>query len=259
MTSKHTRLPGEIVRGLRESEERARDLRLVAPDLPRAEDDDEMERYIIPFPMIYEETERGLQRYDIYSRLLKDRIIFLGRDVDDRVGNLVTAQLLFLETQDPDKDVNFYINSPGGVITAGMGIYDTMQIIKCDVATVCVGQAASMGALLLLAGSAGKRAALPHARIMIHQPLGGGRGPVSDLEIQYRETMRIRDMVYGVIARHTGRSAEEVLRACDRDNFMSPEEAREWGIIDTIVEKPVSVTKPTANAANGKANSPKKD
>jgi ATP-dependent Clp protease protease subunit len=241
------RLPGEYYRGIRQAEEQARDLRLIPHNTPRADDDDdELQTWIIPNPMVYEDTERGSQRYDLYSRLLKDRIIFLGRDINDRVGNLVTAQLLFLETQDPDKDVSFYINSPGGVITAGMAIYDTMQLVKCDVSTVCIGQAASMGALLLLAGAAGKRGALPHARIMIHQPLGGARGPVSDLVIQWEEMRRIRDIVYGVIVTHTGRTMEEVTRACDRDNFMSPAEAIEFGLIDRIIERPSGVRTPTA-------------
>jgi len=235
--------PAELRRGLREQQERARDLGLVHGNTPMAEDED-YERWYVPNPMVIEETDRGMQRYDLYSRLLKDRIIFLGRDIDDRVANLVTAQLLFLETQDPDKDVNFYINSTVCVITSGMGIYDTMQIIKCDVATVCIGQAASMGSLLLLAGTAGKRGALPHARIMIHQPLGGARGSVTDLHIQYREMMRVRDMVYNVIAHHTGKSVAEVTKACDRDNFLSPEEAIKFGIIDKVIDRPTGVTAP---------------
>lgn len=242
----------ELLRRLKEQEERARDTGLVSTSSPRADDDD-WDYYVIPNPMVYEETERGMQRYDLYSRLLKDRIIFLGRDVNDRVANLVTAQLLFLETQDPGKDVNFYINSPGGSISAGMAIYDTMQLIKCDTATVCIGQAASMGAFLLLAGAKDKRSALPHARIMIHQPLGGGRGQVSDLYIQYREMMRVRDMVYGTIAKHTGRTFEEVVAACDRDNFMGPEQAKEFGIIDRVVERPVGgVTDPATPDATKK-------
>ncbi|MCC6545877.1 ATP-dependent Clp protease proteolytic subunit [Candidatus Sumerlaeota bacterium] len=193
--------------------------------------------------MVYEEDERGSQRYDLYSRLLKDRIIFLGRDIDDRVANLVTAQLLFLETQDPGKDINFYINSPGGVITSGMAIYDTMQFIRSEVATVCIGQAASMGSFLLLAGAKGKRSALPHARIMIHQPLGGGRGSVSEMMIQYKEMMRVRDMVYAAMAQHTGKTMDEIIMACDRDRFMGPGEAKEFGIIDQIVERNAAVAK----------------
>ncbi|MCC5875180.1 MAG: ATP-dependent Clp protease proteolytic subunit [Candidatus Sumerlaeia bacterium] len=202
--------------------------------------------------MVYEETERGTQRFDLYSRLLRDRIIFLGRDINDRVANLVTAQLLFLETQDPERDVNFYINSPGGVITSGMAIYDTMQLIRNDVATVCIGQAASMGAVLLLAGSAEKRGALPHARIMIHQPLGGARGQVSDLEIQWREMVRVRDQLYGAICKHTGRTMDEVLTACERDNFMSPEEAKKFGIIDKVITRTPGVTQPTQPSSDDK-------
>lgn len=237
-------LPSEFFRGMREMEEKARDMRLVDPNVPRAEDDEEFERYIIPNPIVIEESERGSQRYDLYSRLLKDRIIFLGRDIDDRVANLVTAQLLFLETQDAERDINFYINSPGGVITSGMAIYDTMMLIRCDTATVCIGQAASMGSFLLLTGTNGKRGALPHARIMIHQPLGGGRGPVTDLQIQYKEMMRTRDSLYHLMAKHTGKSYEQILAACDRDNFMSPEEAKTFGIIDVVIDRSPGVTHP---------------
>lgn len=242
-----TTLPKRLIKNLREQEDRARDIGLVSKAIPRAEDDD-WDYYMIPNPMVYEETERGLQRYDLYSRLLKDRIIFLGRDIDDRVASLVTAQLLFLETEDPKRDVNFYINSPGGIITSGMGIYDTMELVRCDIATVCIGQAASMGAFLLLAGSKGKRASLPHSRIMIHQPLGGARGQVTDLEIQYREMMRVRDRLYELMAKHTGHTTEQIMTACDRDNFMSPEEAREFGIIDQVLERPSGVTSPTVAA-----------
>ncbi len=245
MTSRPT-LPDSLLRRLREQEDHARDTGLVSANLPRAQEE-EWETWLIPFPMIYEETDRGTRRYDIYSRLLVDRIIFLGREVDDRVAALVTAQLLFLESESPDKDVNFYINSPGGIISSGMGIYDTMQFIKCDVATVCIGQAASMGALLLLAGTKDKRGALPHARIMIHQPAGGARGPARDLEIQYEEMMRVRRMVYEVTVRHTGRTFEEIAAACERDNFMSPEQAIEFGIIDRVIERTPGVTSPTTN------------
>ena len=238
-------LPEEFTKGLRQQQERARDLGLISGNTPMANDDDE-DYFIIFNPMVYEETERGTQRYDLYSRLLKDRIIFLGRDIDDRIGNLVTAQLLFLETQDPTKDVNFYINSPGGVISSSMAIYDTMQLIKCDVATVCIGQAASAGALLLQSGTAGKRGALPHARIMIHQPLGGARGTVTDLVIQYEEMMRTRDMIYHIIARHCGRTFDEVLKACHRDNFMSPEEAIAFGLIDKLIDRKPGVVTPAA-------------
>lgn len=239
--------PADYVRGIREGEERARDTGLISPNVLRADDDDdEREYYIIPNPMVYEETERGTQRYDLYSRLLRDRIIFLGRDVNDRVASLITAQLLFLETQDTERDVNFYINSPGGSISAGMGIYDTMQLIKCDVATVCIGQAASMGSFLLLTGTKGKRASLPHSRIMIHQPaIGGIRGMVADLQIQYKEMMRVRDTVYKVMAQHTGRTFDEVLAACNRDNFMSPDQAKDFGIIDQVITRQPGVTLPT--------------
>lgn len=245
------KLSGELVRGLREQEERARDIGLISSSIPRA-DDEEYETWIIPNPMVYEETERGTQRFDLYSRLLRDRIIFLGRDINDRVANLVTAQLLFLETQDAERDVNFYINSPGGVITSGMAIYDTMQLIRCDVSTVCIGQAASMGAVLLLAGTADKRGSLPHSRIMVHQPLGGARGQVSDLEIQWREMTRVRDQLYEVICRHTGHTMDEVLKACDRDNFMSPEEAMAFGIIDKVITRAPGVTKPTQDSPDSK-------
>lgn len=241
--SGRNKLPSEYTKGLLQQEERARDLGLIAPDAPRL-DDDEGEYWIIPNPMVYEETERGTQRFDLYSRLLRDRIIFLGRDIDDRVANLVTAQLLFLETQDPDRDVNFYVNSPGGVITSGMAIYDTMQLIRCDVATVCIGQAASMGAVLLLAGAAGKRGALPYSRIMIHQPLGGARGQVSDLQIQWQEMLRVRDQLYNAICHHTGRTMDEVLAACERDNFMTPRQAMDFGIIDRVIERSPGVTSP---------------
>lgn len=237
-------LPDRLLRGLREQEDRARDIGLTSPMVPRADDED-WNTYIIPNPMIYEETEQGTRRYDIYSRLLADRIIFLGRDVDDRVAALVTAQLLFLESESPDKDINLYINSPGGVISSGMGIYDTMQFINCEISTVCIGQAASMGALLLLAGEKGKRGSLPHARIMIHQPAGGARGSARDLQIQYEEMMRVREMVYRVTMRHTGRTMEEVLKASDRDNFMSPEQAIEFGIIDKVITRAPGVTSPT--------------
>lgn len=244
-----TKLPEHLHRGLREQQERARDIGLVSKNVPMA-DDEEQETWMIPFPMIYEDTEQGSRRYDIYSRLLKDRIIFLGRDIDDRVANLVTAQLLFLETEDPTKDVNFYINSPGGYITSGMAMYDTMQLIRCDISTVCIGQAASMGAVLLLAGSKGKRGALPHSRIMIHQPLGGARGQAADIEIQYKEMMRTRDRLYEIIAAHTGKTYDEVLKACDRDRFMSCDEAIEFGIIDTTIERAPGVTSPVKENGN---------
>lgn len=201
------------------------------------EDDDDAPSYIVPVPTIYESTERGERRFDLYSRLLLDRIIVLSRAIDDRVANLVTAQLLFLESQDPEKDISIYINSPGGSITAGMGIYDTMRTIKCDVSTTVIGQAASMGSFLLLAGTKGKRFALPNSRIMIHQPSGGWRGQATDLAIHMEEMRRIRKMVYGLMAEHTGRTFEEVDAASERDNFMSPQQALDFGIIDAVVDR----------------------
>ena len=186
-------------------------------------------------PIVVEQTGRGERSYDIYSRLLKERIIFLGTDIDDNVANLVIAQLLFLQSEDPEKDISIYINSPGGVVTAGLAIYDTMQFLKCDITTYCVGQAASMGAVLLAAGTAGKRFALPNARIMIHQPLGGAQGQASDINIQAREIMRIKQILNTILAGHSKRSIEELERDTDRDNFMSAQEAVEYGLIDEVV------------------------
>ncbi len=187
-------------------------------------------------PTVVEQTGRGERAYDLYSRLLRDRIVFLGSAVGDEVAALVTAQLLFLESEDPDKDIHFYINSPGGSVTAGLAIYDTMQYIKPDVSTLCVGQAASMGALLLAAGATGKRFALPHARVMIHQPLGGAEGQASDIEIQAREVLRIREQLNQILAQHTGQSLEKIAQDTDRDFFFSPAQAREYGLIDQVVE-----------------------
>lgn len=187
-------------------------------------------------PYVVEQTGRGERSYDIYSRLLKDRIIFLGDEIDDHVSNVVVAQLLFLESEDPDKDVSLYINSPGGVITSGLAIYDTMQYIKCPVSTICVGQAASMGAVLLAGGAKGKRVALPSARIMIHQPLGGTRGQASDIEIQAREILRMRERLNTILHHHTGQPMEKIQVDTDRDNFMSAEEAVTYGLIDKIIE-----------------------
>ena len=187
-------------------------------------------------PTVVEQTGRGERAYDLYSRLLRDRIVFLGSAVGDEVAALVTAQLLFLESEDPDKDIHFYINSPGGSVTAGLAIYDTMQYIKPDVSTLCVGQAASMGALLLAAGAAGKRLALPHARVMIHQPLGGAEGQASDIEIQAKEVLRIREQLNQILAQHTGKSLEEIAQDTDRDSFFSPEQALKYGLIDQVVE-----------------------
>lgn len=186
-------------------------------------------------PMVVEQTSRGERSYDIYSRLLKDRIIFLGSAVNDDVANLIIAQMLFLESDDPDKDINFYINSPGGVVTAGLAIYDTMQYIKPDVVTVCVGQAASMGALLLTAGKEGKRFALPNARIMIHQPMGGAQGQASDIAIQAEEILRMKSSLNDIIARHAGVDIQQIEQDTDRDNFMSGEEAKNYGLIDHVV------------------------
>jgi len=188
-------------------------------------------------PYVIEQTGRGERSYDIYSRLLKDRIIFLGDGVDDHIANLVVAQLLFLESEDPDKDVHLYINSPGGVITAGLAIYDTMQYVKCPVSTICIGQAASMGAALLAAGAPGKRFALPYARIMIHQPHGGAQGQATDIEIQAREILRARETLNSILSHHTGRDVKKILKDTDRDNFMSAEEAVRYGIIDKVIEK----------------------
>jgi ATP-dependent Clp protease protease subunit len=186
-------------------------------------------------PVVVEQTGRGERSYDIYSRLLKDRIVFLGTPVTDEVANLITAQLLFLESEDPEKEINFYINSPGGSVTAGLAIYDTMQFIKPPVSTLCLGQAASMGALLLLAGHKGRRYALPHSRIMIHQPLGGAQGQASDIEIQAREILRIREEINAIIVRHTGQQLKKIEKDTDRDMFLSPEQAVEYGLIDEVI------------------------
>jgi len=186
-------------------------------------------------PMVIEQTSRGERAYDIYSRLLKDRIIFLGSAVNDDIANLLIAQLLFLESEDPDKDINFYINSPGGVVTSGLAVYDTMQYIKPDIATVCIGQAASMGALLLAAGAKKKRYSLPNSRILIHQPMGGSQGQASDIAIQAKEILRTRDTLNRVLAFHTGNDLEKIQEDTDRDFFMSGEEAKDYGIIDHVI------------------------
>jgi len=186
-------------------------------------------------PMVVEQTGRGERAYDIYSRLLKDRIIFLGGEVNDDVANLVTAQLLFLESEDPEKEINFYINSPGGSVTAGMAIYDTMQFIKPLVSTLCLGQAGSMGSLLLTAGAKGRRYALPHSRIIIHQPLGGARGQASDIEIHAREILRAREELNQLYAQHTGQNIRKIERDTDRDNFMTAVQAVEYGLIDEVI------------------------
>ncbi|MBM6551931.1 ATP-dependent Clp endopeptidase proteolytic subunit ClpP [Marinomonas ostreistagni] len=188
-------------------------------------------------PMVVEQTARGERSFDIYSRLLKERVIFLVGQVEDHMANLVVAQLLFLESENPDKDIHLYINSPGGSVTAGMSIYDTMQFIKPDVSTMCIGQAASMGALLLTAGAEGKRYCLPNSRVMIHQPLGGYQGQASDIEIHTREILGIKHRLNEIIAHHTGQDIEKVAHDTDRDNFMSPQAAKEYGLIDDILEK----------------------
>lgn len=186
-------------------------------------------------PMVVEQTHRGERSYDIYSRLLKDRIIFLGCPVDDAISNLIIAQLLFLESEDPEKDIYLYINSPGGSVTAGMAIYDTMQYVKPHVSTICVGQAASMGALLLTAGEGGKRYALPNSRILIHQPLGGFQGQATDIDIQAREILRLREILNGILAKHTKQSIKKIQVDTERDYFMSGDEAVEYGLIDEVV------------------------
>ena len=186
-------------------------------------------------PMVVEQTNRGERAYDIFSRLLKDRIIFLGSPIDDVDANLIIAQLIFLEAEDPDKDIHMYINCPGGSVTAGLAIYDTMQYVKPPVETICMGQAASMGALLLSAGTKGKRYALPHARIMIHQPLGGVQGQATDIDIQAREILRVRDEVNRIFVKHTGQPLEKIQRDTDRDFFMTAEQAKEYGIIDGVI------------------------
>jgi ATP-dependent Clp protease, protease subunit len=186
-------------------------------------------------PMVVEQTNRGERAYDIYSRLLKDRIIFLGSAIDSEIANLIVAQLLFLESEDPEKDISFYINSPGGVVTAGLAVYDTMQYIKPDVATVCIGQAASMGALLLAAGAPKKRFALPNCRIMIHQPLGGAQGQAADIKIQATEILRMKDTLNEIMAAHTGQKIDKIAKDTDRDFFMSGDEAKTYGIVDRVV------------------------
>lgn len=186
-------------------------------------------------PMVIEQTSRGERSFDIYSRLLKERIIFLNGEVNDHSANLVIAQLLFLESENPDKDIHFYINSPGGMVTAGMGVYDTMQFIKPDVSTICIGLAASMGAVLLSAGAKGKRYSLPSSQIMIHQPLGGFRGQASDIEIHARNTLRIKERLNRVLADHTGQTYEKMVQDTDRDNFMMADEAKAYGLIDHVI------------------------
>ncbi|MGI6252871.1 MAG: ATP-dependent Clp endopeptidase proteolytic subunit ClpP [Aminivibrio sp.] len=186
-------------------------------------------------PYVVEQTGRGERTYDIYSRLLKDRIIFLGQGIDDRTGNLVVAQLLFLESEDPEKDIHIYINSPGGYVTAGLAIYDTMQYIKCPVSTICIGQASSMAAILLAGGTPGKRLALPNARVMIHQPLGGAHGQATEVEIHAREILKLRDRLNDILVEHTGQTKKKIAADTERDFHMSPDEAQKYGIIDKVI------------------------
>jgi ATP-dependent Clp protease protease subunit len=194
------------------------------------------ERALNLVPMVVEQTARGERAYDIYSRLLKERVVFIVGPVDDYMANIVVAQILFLESENPDKDISLYINSPGGVVTAGLAIYDTMQFVKPDISTICIGQAASMGAVLLAGGSKGKRFALPHARMMIHQPLGGFQGQAADMEIHAREMLYTRDRLNKILARHTGSSVDQIKKDTDRDNFMSSADAVSYGLIDKILE-----------------------
>ena len=204
-----------------------------------------MEHSQILVPMVVEQTGRGERGYDIYSRLLKDRIVFIGTPIDDNVANLIIAQMLYLQSEDAAKDINLYINSPGGSVTAGMAIYDTIQFVKCDVTTYCVGQAASMGAVLLTAGTKGKRLALPNARIMIHQPWGGVQGQASDISIQAKEILRTRDRLNEILALHTGKPIETIAKDTDRDFFMSSAESRDYGLIDEVVKSRRDVEKKT--------------
>lgn len=204
-------------------------------DDPVSQDEEEEGGQPMLVPIVVEQTGRGERAYDIYSRLLKDRIVFIGTVVDDVVSNLVIAQMLFLQMEDPDKDINVYINSPGGSVTSGLAVYDTMQFVKPNVATYCVGQATSMGAVLLCAGTKGKRFALPHARIMIHQPWGGVQGAASDISIQAKEILRLRERLNQILSQHTGQSFEKIEKDSDRDFFMSAEEAKAYGIVDEVI------------------------
>lgn len=188
-------------------------------------------------PFVVEQTGRGERAYDIYSRLLKDRIIFIGTPIDDYIANLVVAQMIFLEGEDPDRDINLYIQSPGGVVSAGLAIYDTMQFVKCPVSTLCMGLAASMGALLLTAGATGKRYCLPNAKVMIHQPLGGASGQASDIEIATREMLKTRDQLNGILVKHTGKPIEQIVKDTDRNYWMTAAEAKDYGLVDEIIEK----------------------
>ena len=195
-----------------------------------------IEKSQVLIPYVVEQTGRGERGYDIYSRLLKDRIVFIGTPIDDNVANVIIAQLLFLQSEDPNKDINLYINSPGGSVTSGLAIYDTMQFVKCDVTTYCIGQAASMGAVLLCAGTKGKRFALPNARIMIHQPWGGVQGAASDISVQAKEILRLKDRLNEILALHTGKSVDSIAKDSDRDFFMSAAESRDYGLVDDVVK-----------------------
>jgi ATP-dependent Clp protease, protease subunit len=208
-----------------------------------------MEKAQILIPMVVEQTGRGERGYDIYSRLLKDRIVFIGTPIDDNVANVIIAQMLYLQSEDPAKDINLYVNSPGGTVTAGLAIYDTMQFVKCDVTTYCVGQAASMGAVLLAAGTKGKRFALPNARILIHQPWGGVQGQASDISIQAKEILRLRDRLNEIFALHTGKPIDVIAKDTDRDFFMSAAEARDYGLVDDVVKSRRDGEKKTEKAA----------
>jgi ATP-dependent Clp protease protease subunit len=203
--------------------------------------------YYLPF--VLEQTHRGERQYDIWSRLLKDRIVFIGSTITDEIANLVVAQMLFLESEDADKDIHIYVNSPGGSVSAGLAIYDTMQYIKAPVSTYCLGQAASMGAVLLAGGTKGKRYALPHSRVMIHQPMGGVSGQATDLEIQAKEILKLKDLLINVLARHTGQSQERIAKDADRDFFMSAIEAKEYGLVDQVVDKRITI--PTTSEPPG--------
>ena len=203
-------------------------------------------------PIVVEQTNRGERAYDIYSRLLKDRIIFLGAPIDDVFANLIIAQLLFLEAEDPEKDINLYINSPGGSVTAGLGIYDTMQYVKPSINTICLGQAASMGAFLLTAGTKGKRYALPNARVMIHQPMGGFQGQATEIDIQAREILKIRERLNEIMAKHTGQPLDKISQDTERDYFMSSEEAKRYGLIDEVITRPLKSLKPVGSTDSGK-------
>ncbi len=205
-------------------------------------------------PMVIEQTTRGERSYDIYSRLLKDRIIFLGAPIDDVFSNVIIAQLLFLEAEDPEKDINVYINSPGGSVTAGLGIYDTMQYVRSPISTICLGQAASMGALLLCAGTKGKRFALPNARVMIHQPMGGFQGQATEIDIQAREILKIRERLNDILVKHTGQPVEKIQQNTERDYFMSAEETKAYGIIDEVITRSPEQGKTEGETGNGKSS-----